>query len=59
MGKVSTLTHFPLEARCENFLFLLYQAVVHFEHGLNSNLAYSIETPEMDASFDKPVIMAS
>ena len=44
-GKVSSLTHFPLEPRCEDYSFL-DQAVADFEQGLDSILTDSIKTPE-------------
>ena len=43
-GKVSSLTHFPLEQRCKDYSFL-EQAVADFEQGLDSILTDSIETP--------------
>ena len=50
-GKVSSLTHFPLEPRGEDYAFL-DQAVVDFEQGLDSILTDSLETPELDTSLD-------
>ena len=44
-GKLSSLTHFPLEAGCEDYAFLC-QAVADFEQGLDSILTDSLETPE-------------
>ena len=48
-GKVSSLTHFPLELGCEDCSFL-DQAMADFEQGLDSILTYFLETPELDAS---------
>ena len=48
-GKVSLLTHFPLEPGCEDYSFL-DQAVAYFEQGLDSVLTSSFETPELDTS---------
>ena len=58
MGKVSKFTHFPLEPRCEEYYFL-GQVVADFEFGLYSILTDSLETPELDAFFDKPDTMTS
>ena len=52
-GKVSSLTHFPLEPGCEVYSFL-DQAVADFKQGLDSILTDSIETPELDTSLDDP-----
>ena len=52
MGKVSAITHFLLEPGCEDYSFL-DQAVEDFEHGLDSILMDSVETPELDSSFDE------
>ena len=52
-GKVSSLTHCPLELGCEDYSFL-DQAMADFEQGLDSILTNSLETPELDASLDKP-----
>ena len=49
-GKVTTLTHFPLELRCEDYSFS-DQAVEDFKQGLDSVLKDSIKTLEMHASF--------
>ena len=49
MGKVSTLTHFPLELGCENYSFL-DQAVTDIEHGLDSILMDSINTQDLYTS---------
>ena len=45
-GKVSSLTHFPLEPGCEGYAFL-DQAVADFEQGLDSILTDSLETPKL------------
>ena len=50
-GKLSILTHFPLETGCEDYFFL-DQSVKDFEHGPYSLLTDSVET-ELDASFDE------
>ena len=52
-GKVSSLTHFPLEPGCEDYSFL-DQALVDFEQGLDSILTNSLETPELDTFLDEP-----
>ena len=52
-GKVSLLTHFPLELDCEDYSFL-DQIMADFEEGLDSILINSLETPELDASLDEP-----
>ena len=51
-GKVSSLTHFPLEPGCEDYAFL-DQAVADFEQGLDSILTDSLETLELDTSLDE------
>ena len=51
-GKVSSLTHFPLESGCEDYAFL-DQAVADFEQGLDSFLTDSLETPELDTSLEE------
>ena len=51
-GKVATLINFPLELGHDDYSFL-DQVVEDFEHGLDSILTDSINTPEMDASFDE------
>ena len=53
IGKVSSLTHFPLEPGCDDYSFL-DQVVADFEQGWDSILTDSLETPELDASLDKP-----
>ena len=55
MGKVSTLTHLPLEAVCEDYFFL-NQAGEDFKHGLDSILT---DTPKLVASFDEADVMPS
>ena len=52
-GKVSSLTHFPLEPGCDNYAFL-DQAVADFKEGLDSILTYSLETLELDTSLEEP-----
>ena len=46
-GKVSSLTHFPLEPGCEDYAFL-DQAVADFTQGLDSILTDSLETPDLE-----------
>ena len=48
-GKVSSLTHFPLEPGCEDYAFL-DQAVADFKQGLDSILTDSLETLDLDTS---------
>ena len=57
-GKVSSLTHFPLEPGCEDYSFL-GQAVAGFEQGLDSILTDSLETPELDTSLDETDVITS
>ena len=57
-GKVSSLTHFPLEPGCEDYAFL-DQAVADFKQGLDSILTDSLETPELDTSLDEPDAITS
>ena len=57
-GKVSSLTHFPLEPGCEDYAFL-DQAIADFEQGLDTILTDSFETPELDTSLDEPDIITS
>ena len=57
-GKVSSLTHFPMELRCEDHSFL-YQAVADFELGLDYILTNSLETPELYTSFNEPDAITS
>ena len=51
-GKVSSLTHFPLELGCEDYAFL-DQAVADFKQGLDSILTDSLETPDLDTSLQE------
>ena len=44
-GKMSSLTHFPLEPDCEDYSYLDY-AVADIKQGLDSILTDSIEAPE-------------
>ena len=57
-GKVSSLTHFPLEPGCEDYAFL-DQAVADFEQGLDSILTDSLKTLELDTSLDEPDVITS
>ena len=57
-GKVSSLTHFPLEPGCEDYSFL-NQAIANFEQGLDSIITNSLETPELDTSLDEPDAITS
>ena len=57
-GKVSSLTHFPLEPGCEDYAFL-DQAVADFEQGLDSFPTNSLETLKLDTSLDKPDVITS
>ena len=57
-GKVSSLTHFPLEPGCEGCA-ILDQAVADFEQGLDSILTDSLETPELDTSLEDPDAITS
>ena len=57
-GKVSSLTHFPLEPGCQDYAFL-DQAVADFEQGLDSILTDSLKTPELDTSLEKPDAITS
>ena len=57
-GKVSSLTHFPLEPGCEDYSFL-DQAVADFEQGLDSILTDSLKTPELDTSLEEPDAITS
>ena len=50
IGKVSSLTHLPLEPGCEDYAFL-DQAVADFEQGLDSILTDSLKTLELDTSW--------
>ena len=57
-GKVSSLTHFPMEPGCEDYAFL-DQAVADFEQGLDSILTDSLEAPELDTSLEEPDVITS
>ena len=58
-GNLSTLTHFPLEPKCEDYSFL-DQAAEDFEHGLDSILTDSIsKKSEVDGSFIEVDTMSS
>ena len=57
-GKVSSLTHFPLEPGCEDYAFL-DQAVADFEQGLDSTLNDSLKTLELGTSLDEPDVVTS
>ena len=57
-GKVSSLSHFPLELGCDDYSFL-DQAMADFEQGLDSILTDSLETPELDPSLDEPDAVSS
>ena len=58
MGKVSLSTHFPLEPGCWDYSFL-DQTVEDFEQDFDSILTDSIETPELDTSFDELEVISS
>ena len=57
-GKVSLLTHFPLEPGCGDYAFL-DQAVADFEQGLDSILNDSLEKLELDTSVNEPDVIPS
>ena len=57
-GKVSSLTHSPLEPGCEDYAFL-DQAVADFKQGLDSILTDSLETLELDTSLEEPNAITS
>ena len=57
-GKVSSLTHFPLEPWCVDYSFL-DQAVADFEQGLDSIPTDSLETLELDTSLEEPDAITS
>ena len=57
-GKMSSLTHFPLEPGCEDYAFL-DQAVADFKQRLDSILTDSLETPELDTSMQEPDAITS
>ena len=52
-GKVSSLTHFPLDPGCEDYAFLDH-TVADFEQGLDSILTDSLKTLELDTSLKEP-----
>ena len=58
IGKVSSLTYFSLEQRCEGHSFL-DQAVADFEQDLDSILIDSIQTLELDTSLNEPDAITS
>ena len=57
-GKVTSLTHFPLEPWCEDYAFL-DQAIDDFKQGLDSILTDSLKTPELDTSLEEPDAITS
>ena len=57
-GKVSSLTHFPMELGCGNYSFL-DQVVADFEKGLDSILNDSISALELGTSLDEPAAITS
>ena len=56
VGKVSSLTHFPLAPGC-GIISFLDQAVADSEQGLDSILTDSIESPELDKFLDEPDVI--
>ena len=58
IDKVSTLAHFPIKPGCKDYFFL-DEAVKDFEFDLHSNLMDSVDTSELDASFDENDAMPS
>ena len=58
MAKVSTLTYFPLEPRCEDYSFF-DQALEDLEDGLDSIPLDSVNTAQLDSSFDETESMPS
>ena len=58
IGKMSSLTHFPLEPGCEDYAFL-DQAVADFKQGMDSILTDSLETLELDTSLEEPDAITS
>ena len=58
MGDVSSLNHFSLELGSEDYSFL-DQRDTDFEQGLDSIITDSIETPELDTSFEEPDVITS
>ena len=57
-GKVSSLTHFPLEPGCEEYAFL-DQAVADFDQGSDSIFTDSHKTLELDTSMEEPDAITS
>ena len=57
-GKVSSLTHFPLEPGHEDYAFL-DQTIADFEQSLDSILTDSLKTLELDTSLDEPDAITS
>ena len=57
-GKVSSLSHFPLEPGCEDYAFLDL-AVTGFKQGLYSILTDSLETLDLDTSLEEPDAITS
>ena len=57
-GKMSSLTHFPLEPGFEDYAFL-DQTVADFELGSDSLLTDPLKTPELDTSLDEPDAVTS
>ena len=57
-SKVATSTHTPLEPGCDDYSFL-DQAIDDSEHGLDSILMDSINTPELCVSFDEADVVPS
>ena len=57
-GKVSSLTHYPLEPGFEDYAFL-DQAVTDFKQGLDSILTDSLMTPELDTFLEEPDAITS
>ena len=56
MGKVSSLTNFPLEPGCKDYSFL---DQADLEQGLDAIFTDSIKTPELDTSLDQPDVITS
>ena len=52
IGKVSSLTHFPLEPGCEDYAFL-DQGVADFQQDLHSILTDSLAILELDSSLEE------
>ena len=53
---MSALTHFLLKPGCEDYSFL-DQTVDDFKNGHDSLLMDSVNTPELDVSFDEADVM--